>query len=238
MLSARPVRTIIYNIRMKKRILPLCLLFGLLFGLAACEEETGEIDEYAGWREKNEAAFADTLARVRTIVAEAQATYGDQWEEHCRWRLFRTYTLPEGAAAESTDTICVEIVEKGEGSGPPLYTDSVRVNYQLRELPTASYPEGRVQDHSGYSERTEEIFSAELGIPATLRVSNTVDGFTTALMHMHIGDRWRIYVPWQLGYGASTVQQLHGYSMLRFDVQLKAYYRAGVTPPAWLAPKK
>ena len=223
---------------MKHPLLTLCLLLCLAAGLASCEEETGVADEYAGWRARNEAAFADTLAKARTAIAEARTAYGDAWEEHCPWRLLRTYTLPDGAAAMSTDTICVYVVASGTGSGSPLYTDSVRVNYLLRELPTASYPEGRMHDHSGYSERPEDIFSPQLGVPATLRVSNTVEGFTTAVMHMHIGDRWRVYVPWQLGYGDQSAQQLPAYSLLHFEIELKDYYRAGIVPDPWLTQKK
>ena len=114
----------------------------------------------------------DRGARARTAIAEARAVHGDDWEAHCPWRLLRTYALPDGAAAESTDTVCVYVVNRGTGSGSPLYTDSVRVNYLLRELPTASYPEGRIHDHSGYSERPDDIFSPQLGVPATLLVSN------------------------------------------------------------------
>lgn len=75
-------------------------------------------------------------------------------------------------------------------------------------------------------------------MPATLRVSNTVEGFTTAVMHMHIGDRWRVYVPWQLGYGDQTTQELQAYSLLRFEIELKAYYHAGIVPDPWLTQKK
>ena len=223
---------------MKHPLLTLSLLLCLLAGFASCEEDTGEVDEHANWRARNEAAFADTLSKARTAIAEARTAYGDAWEEHCPWRLMRTYTLPDGAAAMSTDTICVYIVNRGTGSGSPLYTDSVRVNYLLRELPTASYPEGRMHDHSGYSERPEDIFSPQLGVPTTLRVSNTVEGFTTAVMHMHIGDRWRVYVPWQLGYGDQSAQQLPAYSLLHFEIELKAYYRAGIVPDPWLTQKK
>ena len=47
---------------------------------------------------------------------------------------------------------------------------------------------------------------------------------------MHIGDRWRIYIPSDLAYGSNNLLGSSGipaYSMLRFDVELKAYARVG-----------
>ena len=54
------------------------------------------------------------------------------------------------------------------------------------------------------------------------------DGLTTALMNMHIGDRWLVYVPYQLGYGVRTSNYVPAYSTLIFDISLNGYSRAGV----------
>ena len=51
---------------------------------------------------------------------------------------------------------------------------------------------------------------------------------------MHIGDRWIVYVPYQLGYGTtdqSTNVVVPAYSMLIYDVRLVGYYRAGTNVP-------
>jgi FKBP-type peptidyl-prolyl cis-trans isomerase FklB len=59
-------------------------------------------------------------------------------------------------------------------------------------------------------------------------VSNTVDGFTTVLQQMHIGDRWLVYIPAEMGYGESDVNAiLKGGSTLIFEIQLVSYCRAG-----------
>lgn len=211
-----------------KKIISLLLLFpALLAGLAACDEETGEVDEYVNWKARNEQAFAEKLAEAKAAIAEAQSLYGDQWEDHCDWRLARTYTLPADAPAGSGDTVVVRITERGAGSGCPLYTDSVKVNFLLRLLPTEEHPEGEIVSHSGYSSLPEEIFSDDFATPSKLLVSNTVEGFTTILMRMHIGDRWRVFIPWQLGYGSTAVQTIPAYSMLDYDMQLKAFSRKG-----------
>ena len=48
---------------------------------------------------------------------------------------------------------------------------------------------------------------------------------------MHIGDRWKVYIPYQLAYGKTNNGTIPAYSTLVFDVTLVSYYRAGVDVP-------
>lgn len=205
--------------------------------LTSCDENLGEENEYANWEARNSEAFRLRLAEAKQAIEQAKTLYGDSWEQHCKWRLFRTYCIADDSPATATDTICVEVLNAGQGSGSPLYTDSVRVNYIGRlistdlEQPLGSL--GEVFDHSGYSKDPADVFNPTFAVPATFLVSNTVEGFTTALQHMRIGDLWRIYIPQELGYGSAASAVLPAYSTLIFDVQLRSYYRAGVVPPDW-----
>jgi FKBP-type peptidyl-prolyl cis-trans isomerase FklB len=61
----------------------------------------------------------------------------------------------------------------------------------------------------------------------------TIDGITTALMNMHIGDRWRVYIPQELGYRTTDNGSIPAFSTLIFDLSLMAYYRAGANIPEW-----
>lgn len=61
----------------------------------------------------------------------------------------------------------------------------------------------------------------------TFNVNGVVDGFSTALQNMLPGDRWEIWIPWQLGYGASGNRSTTGqssrpwaYSTLMFEVEV------------------
>ena len=137
--------------------------------------------------------------------------------------------MNEEIATMAVDHIVVHVLKEGTGSGCPLYTDSVRVNYSGRMLPSTSYPAGFVFDKSYYGD-----FDPKTAHPVTLAMQGqraVVDGFSTAL------DRWKIYIPHQLGYGAdgsrnSTTQAyiVQPYSTLIFDVTLLAYYRPGEIP--------
>ena len=196
--------------------------------LTACSEEEMPDVDYYNWAQRNKEFFAEKLNEAKTSVSVAKAAYGADWENHCDWRVFRSYLKSDNSNIASTDSICVKIVERGSGTGCPLYTDSVRVNYIGRTMPTQNYMEGRIFDHSGLYSTPEEVFNPDFARPTGLLVSNTVDGFTTVLQQMHIGDRWLVYIPAEMGYGESDVNAiLKGGSTLIFEIQLVSYCRAG-----------
>ena len=197
---------------------------------SACEENIETEEEFVNWKEKNTEAFQKTLNHAHQAIAAAKAAHGDKWEEYCEWRAFRTYAQAPESKGKAVDSICVKIIDKGTGSGSPLYTDSVSINYLGRLLPSPSYPEGYVFDHSSKGSPVEDVFNPEFATPTMFLVSNNIEGFTTALQKMHIGDRWLVYIPYELGYGIYANQVIPGYSMLTFEIQLMAYYRAGVSP--------
>ena len=87
-------------------------------------------------------------------------------------------------AAAAGDTVCVEIIEAGTGSGYPLYTDSVRVNYLGRLISTdLEQPLGTLGepfDHSGYSSDPADVFDPRFAVPATFLVRIRITAFTEA----------------------------------------------------------
>ena len=60
-----------------------------------------------------------------------------------------------------------------------------------------------------------------------MNVSGTVTGFATALMNMHPGDYWRVYIPYQLGYGTTSTDAIPGYSNLIFDIVMDSFWHPG-----------
>ena len=213
---------------MQRLFYQLLIIAVCCFGLSACSEEEMPDPDYDNWAVRNDDYFLEVLNRAKEAVSVAKATYGADWEAHCDWRIFRSYLKTEHSLLDYTDSICVRIKERGTGAGCPLYTDSVLVNYIGRTMPTVSYPEGRVFDHSGVYSSPEEVFNPTFATPTALHVANTVEGFTTALQNMHVGDRWMLYIPADLGYaGSSMSSNLPPYSTLIFDLQLVRYARAG-----------
>ena len=208
----------------------LFLLVMAVFALSSCSEDDNTVDEYANWQERNEQAFADTLAYARQQIANGS----DEWKVILKWSLQNQTPNKDtnGNAVPLTykdaDYIVVHVLDKGKGSGCPMYTDSVKVSYRGRMLGTDTYPAGYVFDKTfdgTYDKTTAQV--------ATYAVNGLVDGFTTALLNMHIGDRWMVYMPYQLAYGTtqSSSSTIPAYSMLRFEIVLDSYYRIGQVVP-------
>jgi FKBP-type peptidyl-prolyl cis-trans isomerase FklB len=205
------------NSKFKLLVLFLCCT-PLLF--VSCGEENDTVDEYANWETRN-TQYWDSIYNV----AQQRISAGDT-----SWRVYNSWSLQDSVVTSSTYRIVVHIEQKGTGSGCPLYTDSVRVHYYGRLIPSASYPEGYLFNSSYSSD-----YNPQTSAPAQFLVSQLSDGFATALQHMHIGDRWEVYVPWPLGYGTDGSSSIPGYSVLRFNIYLQSYYHAGEDLPDFKA---
>lgn len=201
--------------------------------LAACEENVHNEDtKYADWQPRNDTFITQKRTEAKAAIAAAKAQWGEDWEEHCAWRLLRDYSVTDATAPELVDTVCVEIVERGTGSGCPLYSDEVQVNYLKRLMPTVEHPEGKVVEHSGMTIRPEDVFNTLSAATITKVVSDdnttaihTTTGETTAFMQMHIGDRWKLYIPSRLAYGASSSTTIPAHSAIIVEVRLMGYTR-------------
>lgn len=183
--------------------------------LSSCSETDDEdSEEFGNWQYRNEIYFAsleDSLSRG-----------GSQWQK------IKSYTKVESAAGDNSEYIYVKKLKNGEGASP-LYTDSVRISYRGRLIPSASYAQGYVFDETFVGDFNWETTSAKNSL-----ASGFLEGFTTALLHMRKGDHWRVYIPCQLGYGESSQNALiPNYSTLIFDVILLDITMPGVPFPAW-----
>ena len=127
----------------------------------------------------------------------------------------------------NSDYIYVEELEKGSGTESPLFTDTVRVAYRGHLIPTATYPEGYVFDQT----YVDDFVWGTAG-QTDFVTSSVVDGFATALMNMHVGDRWRVRIPYMLGYGTSSTTTITGYSNLVFEIAMYDFWHPGETRPS------
>lgn len=61
------------------------------------------------------------------------------------------------------------------------------------------------------------------GCPAAFRVNELISGFQIALVNMHIGDHWIVYIPSEMGYGSRGAgRDIPGNSTLIFEIELIA----------------
>ncbi len=209
---------------MKKSILKFFLpLVTIALAMISCSESNDEEEEYANWQSTNETYFDRLYATTKQKIEEGDTS----------WKIIRSWALENDAATKPSDYIIVHVEKEGNTGIMPFYTDSVRVHYSGRLLPSTSYSNGFVFDKSYTG-----TFYEETAVPSQFLVSGLVTGFTTALLNMNLGDRWKVYVPHQLGYGAEASTTIPAYSTLVFDIDLVGIYRAGTDVPTWNAPSR
>lgn len=74
-----------------------------------------------------------------------------------------------------------------------------------------------------YTGRTIDgrVFDSNEGeVPMAMRLSDLIEGWAVALQQMHIGDKWEIYIPSELGYGKLQQSGIPGHSTLVFEIEL------------------
>ena len=110
-------------------------------------------------------------------------------------------TAPDGTPAEMQ----YQILQSGSGQSP-LKNDLVEVRY------VGSLIDGTIVDSSRQRD------------PATIGLDQVIPGWTAALQKMKAGDKWRLFIPPALGYGASGFFKIPPNSTLIFDLELLGFH--------------
>lgn len=76
------------------------------------------------------------------------------------------------------------------------------------------YYKGMLIDGSVFDDNTTQ------GYPDAFRLSDLIVGWQIALTQMCVGDKWRIYVPSEVGYGGMSVAGIPKHSTLIFEIEL------------------
>ena len=58
--------------------------------------------------------------------------------------------------------------------------------------------------------------------PPNFRCTRVIAGWTEVLQLMPVGSKYKVYVPYQLGYGSNDYNGIPGGSTLVFDIELLA----------------
>ena len=99
--------------------------------------------------------------------------------------------------------IYYKVLETGEGKVSPTVRSIVSVHYR------GTLTDGKEFDNS-YKRNCPEAF----------RLCDVIDGWQIALQQMHVGDKWTIYIPSEMGYGSKTSGPIPANSTLIFEVEL------------------
>ncbi len=223
-------------------------LASLLFAvsLVSCSDDSEDDYEWANWQSKNDTYWTDLYAQAQQNIAAGDTT----------WKIIPCWTLANQKPFDSsitltydpTDYIIVHVVDSGTDPTSPMLTDSVRIHYLGRMIPSPTYTDGYIFDASyNYN----EPYNLSTMRPMDAVAGVFIKGFTTALLNMHRGDRWTVYVPYNLAYGSSTPSTstssstgytyttttssstpgIQPYSNLIFDITLVDFYKPGQQVP-------
>jgi FKBP-type peptidyl-prolyl cis-trans isomerase FklB len=200
-----------------------CTAFFILHSsfFISCSEEDAVEDEYANWEQRNDAFFASLDDSLRHDAAS--------------WMKLKSYSLDESTTGKATDYIYAKVIRQGTGTDSPMFTDSLRVSYQGRLIPTASYPQGYVFDGTAYGKYNDATNATKKMVMVSSGYESLIPGWITALLHMHRGDYWRVYIPSELAYGEQEKSSIPKHSMLIFELTLVDFSPAGHPMNAWSA---
>ena len=63
-------------------------------------------------------------------------------------------------------------------------------------------------------------YTGKTGVPLACRLCDLIEGWIIAMQQMHIGDKWEIYIPAEMGYGKFSQPGIPGGSTLIFEIEL------------------
>lgn len=120
----------------------------------------------------------------------------------------RNFLVDNGKKADVTTTasgLQYSVITKATdaAAATPKSTDTVNVHYH------GTLTNGSVFDSS-----------VDRGEPITFPLDGVIPGWTEGLQLMKVGDKFRFFIPPELGYGANPVGPIPGNSILIFEVEL------------------
>ena len=208
------------------------LVCPLLF-LASCKDSDETYDPKHDWQERNAQWFAEVYDAAQASIAQAKAQYpnGNEWEDHCDWRVYKTLMKSQDTQGASTDYIVCKINERGDGEWSAAYTDSVRLYYR-GWIMDDNYPASK-NNLTVFSQTYYGEFNKATTAPIAMPVLTTVEGFMTAIQYMVKGDDWMVYVPQQLAYKSEASDAIPAYSTLLYHVRIELVHKSGEGMSEW-----
>lgn len=175
---------------MRTKLLLLFTLAALVFASCSKDDETDTI-----WKDNNEAAFLKTAAMTDYTTIQSQSKNG---------------------------SIAYKVMKSGDGA-TPLFTDRVKVLYTGWYKMVDWNREDTFTNENGVKVTNKIIFDSTANrndVPSVFGVSGVVDGFSTALQYMKVGDKWEVWIPSKLGYGETGQSNIPGFTTLVFEIEL------------------
>jgi FKBP-type peptidyl-prolyl cis-trans isomerase FklB len=129
--------------------------------------------------------------QIRETMMKEQAAVGDK--NLAEGKAFLEANAKKPGVITTESGLQYKIITSGDGKQPTA-SDTVSTHYK------GTLIDGREFD-SSYKRNT----------PASFPVKGVIKGWTEALQLMHVGDKWQLFIPSDLAYGATKRSELGGY---------------------------
>lgn len=116
---------------------------------------------------------------------------------------FLAQNSTKAGVVTTTSGLQYEIITKGKGEKHPTLSNKVKVHYH------GTLPDGKVFDSS-----------VQRGEPISFPLNGVIQGWQEGVQLMTVGDKFRFFIPHELGYGSRPAGQIPAYSTLIFEVEL------------------
>ena len=129
-------------------------------------------------------------------------------------------------------SIYYKVLKEGDETAPILYTSRIEAYYK------GWFPVGSNNLPDNLVIKAGDVFDSRLfdaGPPLKFAISQSladysisnpngymmpISGWKTALQYMNKGDKWEIWIPYQLAYGREGSKSMPGYSTLVFEIEV------------------
>ena len=122
----------------------------------------------------------------------------------------------EGGVKALPKGIYYKVLSEGRSS-------SARLLPEERKNQNSAMPTVRSIITAHYTGRTidgKQFDSSRGGVPLACRLCDLIEGWIIAIQQMHIGDKWELYIPAEMGYGKFSQPGIPGGSTLIFEIEL------------------
>ena len=117
-------------------------------------------------------------------------------------KAFLQQKAKEEGVYKTAQGVLYEVLQSGSGN-----------RASIRSIVSVYY-KGMLINGNVFDDNTQQ------GYPDAFRLADLITGWQIALTQMCPGDKWRIYVPSEVGYGAMSVAGIPKHSTLIFEIEL------------------
>ena len=186
------------------RFLLLVIVVGMI---SSCSDDDENV-----WKTRNESLF-DALGKKEVVLPRYQTIGPNDTVKIAYDTLLHVKVNPEDVITDTASNgyfIKYKVLKKSTNTQAPYFNSVVKINFEGRLI------NGTIFDTT-YGKNSSGPVST---IVRGNKVGGIIRGWTEILQKMHVGDKYEVYIPWNMGYGNSQSGTIPGYSTLTFIMEL------------------